>query len=370
VDDAPLDELRRFWDEVARGAPADRGGLDPELADAVLWLHAHAAVPPPDPAYATRLREALMRATSAPLPLAVPPAGPGRNGRTAPPAPRAVPGPSPAPREASPFTRLATAALLLLVVVGGGVAFGSGWPGRPSSVPLVLPAVGGTPATPEAAAWEAIVAAEVDLPVGRARVAVDRYAMRPGLTGLSVPAVGGPTVVAIEAGAVGAAVAGAERPLGAGEHLVLGGDRAAELRVVGAGEASVLVAYLGPGFGEYIREFRYDPVDVNQTVVVDSSADGLPPGPARLALERLTLPPGAALPPFVVPEWSWVGLGSGQLGLTLEGEGLPYGWASGEEREVQAWMNVPPPAPGARTTLRNAGDGPLVLYRLSLTPAP
>src|SRR3712207_7458045 len=41
----------------------------------------------------------------------------------------------------------------------------------------------------------------------------------------------------------------------------------------------------------------------------------------------------------------------------------------GEEREVRYGVPLPPFAPGTRLTLRNAGDGPLVLWHLAITPA-
>jgi hypothetical protein len=73
-------ELRRFWDEIARGELARPGDLNPELAETIRWLHALDDVPPPDPIYATRLREGLMNAITLSLPRVGPLAGPSRNG--------------------------------------------------------------------------------------------------------------------------------------------------------------------------------------------------------------------------------------------------------------------------------------------------
>lgn len=65
---------------------------------------------------------------------------------------------------------------------------------------------------------------------------------------------------------------------------------------------------------------------------------------------------------------TWVGTGEGRIGVTLEGERLPFRWDPGEEREFAAGQFLPFIAPGTEMTLRNAGDGPLVLYRLTLAP--
>ena len=84
MDDARFhDELRRYWDEIARGGPATPGMLDPELAAVFRRLHAVPDVPPPDPGIARRRREELLRATT--VPLAFPPsADPSANGLRAP----------------------------------------------------------------------------------------------------------------------------------------------------------------------------------------------------------------------------------------------------------------------------------------------
>jgi hypothetical protein len=95
----------------------------------------------------------------------------------------------------------------------------------------------------------------------------------------------------------------------------------------------------------------------------------LPGGSGRLVAERLTLPTGSALPPYEATPFDWIELAAGTLGLTLEGDNLPEGWTGGEEQAVPAgslWKTRI--AAGTRVTLRNAGDEPLVLYRMTLTP--
>jgi DNA-binding beta-propeller fold protein YncE len=63
------DELRRYWDEIARDGRAVPGQLDLDLVAVIRRLHAARDVAPPDPAYARRLRAQLIAADSAPLPL-------------------------------------------------------------------------------------------------------------------------------------------------------------------------------------------------------------------------------------------------------------------------------------------------------------
>src|SRR5687768_9598958 len=85
MDDARFrTELRHYWDEIARGEAATPGDLDPDLAALIPRLHALPDVPPPDPTFASRLRESLMHATTTPLPLTDPRTNLGRNGQSAP----------------------------------------------------------------------------------------------------------------------------------------------------------------------------------------------------------------------------------------------------------------------------------------------
>jgi hypothetical protein len=85
-------------------------------------------------------------------------------------------------------------------------------------------------------------------------------------------------------------------------------------------------------------------------------------------LDQLTLSAGSALPPLQAKPWVLTEVGSGTLGLTLEGEELPFRWQSGAERKFQRGQALPALRPDTQTTFRNVGDDPLVLYRLSLMP--
>jgi hypothetical protein len=94
----------------------------------------------------------------------------------------------------------------------------------------------------------------------------------------------------------------------------------------------------------------------------------LPAGSARVVLERLTIPPDAEVPAFTATGLDWLGIEEGRVGVTLEGEHLPFRWDPGEERTFGVDQHPPLFAPGTRVTLHNAGDGQLILYRLTLTP--
>jgi DNA-binding beta-propeller fold protein YncE len=164
MDDARFQqELRRFWDEIARGEPATPGDLDPELTATIRRLHALRDVPPPDPIYARRLREDLMHTQTAPVLLD--------------PRPRRVPNGSASPRidwRTSPaFPRrrdrggwalgsLVAAALLLLMLFGALIALG---PLRPGDDELPGLAAVGTPVptAPAAFVWQS--EGDPDLPL-------------------------------------------------------------------------------------------------------------------------------------------------------------------------------------------------------------
>ena len=103
--------------------------------------------------------------------------------------------------------------------------------------------------------------------------------------------------------------------------------------------------------------------------IVITDATTFAGGTGHMTLERLTLPPGAVLAPYAQPAFRWVGLVTGRLGVTLEGERLPFRWDSGEERTYGVSQSLPVIAPGTEVTLRNAEDVPMVLYRLTIEPS-
>ena len=150
MDDARFqEELRRFWDEIARGGPATPGDLDPEFAATIRRLHAMRDVPPPNPAYAKRLRESLMDATSVPVPFDLS-QNPIANGLTAPRIGWTLPSVRPAPRthRGRLVGSLATAALLLVTLVASLVAFGPLRPKPEARLPMMAAVATPSPGQP------------------------------------------------------------------------------------------------------------------------------------------------------------------------------------------------------------------------------
>ena len=85
-------------------------------------------------------------------------------------------------------------------------------------------------------------------------------------------------------------------------------------------------------------------------------------------MKRLTLAPGAALPTYTESGLDWLGIRAGRLTVRLEGEQLPFRWKSGAERAFGRAQILPVFPAGSQVTLRNAGDDPLIFYRLTITP--
>jgi hypothetical protein len=250
--------------------------------------------------------------------------------------------------------QLATAALLLLTLVAGLLLLRvvrPQWAG-PLSEPLVetlldqTVEVGGTPGS-----W--------------VPVAVERWTFQPGAATLASPALAGPQWVAADGGTLVATVGGVEQPLEPGSALFVPAGEEFALRNAGAGEAAAIrcVATAGFSFEEFDRA-----VISRQTVLDTVATKALPAGASRVVFVRLTLPPGDALPPDATRELDWFGVVDGRLGLTLHGETLPVGWKSGVEQEVPALDRLPRLIPGTEVTLRNLGDEPLVVLRLTVLP--
>ena len=138
------DALEQAWDAVRRGEPPP-ADLDAGLVETLRAMQARDQVPPPDPTFIAELREALMTGPRSP---AVSPGG-GRH------LPNGRPAPSPWPMTTATMPRslpprgwrvgqFATAALVLLTVVGGCFAFGAQRL-RPPDERAILPAIVATP---------------------------------------------------------------------------------------------------------------------------------------------------------------------------------------------------------------------------------
>jgi hypothetical protein len=366
MDDARFrTKLRRYWDEIARGEPATPDDLDPDLAALIRRLHALPDVPPPDPIFARRLRESLMHATTTPLPLTDPRTSLGRNGQSTPPVRRPILSALPvSPVHWAP-ARLVTALLVILVLIGSVLAVGRGWPEPQDDTPLLLPAMSGTPAA-EIVVTETLFDAAVDgLPTAWGEVVLIRWTLRPSNQPLIFPPTNGAQVFLVESGEVTVTESGGEHPLAAGEvYVVTDPEQEVTFRHGGPEEATLLRGMVVTSW----MTASADRLATSTEFLVEYSSSTLPGGSGRLVAERLTLPPGSALPPQEAGPFVWMEVGEGTLGLTLEGEDLPPGWTTGEEQAARFSLGLPPIPAGTRMTLRNAGDDPLVLYRMTLAP--
>jgi hypothetical protein len=263
-------ELRRYWDEIARGEPAPPSGLDPELAAIVRRVHALHDVPPPDPAFAKRLEERLMATTTLSLPLG---GTPDRNGRNAGPASpgtrRAVLIP---PQRGVP-AHLVTALLVLIVVIGSVLAFGVRRPGPKGDTPAILPAISGTPAPPAPDARTEGVLETIDfgiaeeLPEAPVSIRFDRIELPPGASSSSPASELGLGAYVIESGTVtftptedielfqdgqphGVTFGGDETELAPGEGFVLEPNMGGEVRNDGTEPVVIVVIRMLPGTPE------------------------------------------------------------------------------------------------------------------------
>jgi hypothetical protein len=359
LSDAGQDEaIDRFWDQIAQGRARDAGDLDPTTAATLRRLHASDDRPGPDRAFTNRLREELMHAhmhahASEPFAELRLPLAPGDGIR-----------PLPGRIDRRSFAaHLATAALLLLTLVGSFFAFGIGRPGRLNDVPVFLPALGGTPVA-EAVVTETLFDADVDgLPTRWGSAALLRWTFEPNSPPLVIPPADGPQFLVVESGAVVATEAGVEHALAAGDvYTAADPDQVVTIRVSGVGTATLLRGYVAKSIP------MMDAVGYRYEWLLEGFSAAMPGGSGRLVLERVTLPPGSALPPQEVSSFVWIEPDAGTLGLTLEGDELPFMWTAGEEQTVRGSDVYPTIPTGTRMTLRNAGDEPLVLHRMTLTP--
>jgi len=155
----------------------------------------------------------------------------------------------------------------------------------------------------------------------------------------------------------------ADVPLGAGDALVLSGGARYALRNPGREPAVVLVLALlpwsagAPEGGAFLWPEAELP-DVGAQRLIEDVATDLPTGPAALVLGRVTLAPRAELA-ATGGTGSWLAVveaGALEIG-TSAGPGTTL--AAGQATVVQT-MPVP--------TFRNAGDRPLILLLVAVTP--
>ena len=211
------------------------------------------------------------------------------------------------------------------------------------------------------------------LPEGRAPVAVDRWNLLPSPSQVTLPAIEGVALMTVDAGEVTVTAGGAEHRLEHGDILDVT-NQEISFGASGAEKAITYVVYITPELQSEAGQSHSriwkdgDPLVHAMDFVIGAGAEDLPGGPGRLVLEQLSLLPGTTLPPQEASPLVWTEVGSGVMGLSLEGERLPFRWQPGSERTFRYGDYLPYLVAGTRLTMRNAGETPLVLYRLTLTP--
>jgi len=372
-DRSATDRLSDHLDAIVTGDATRSHHLDSAIGVAMERFFAADDVPGPPPGLAEHLWEDLMHAHA--IPVAPEPGSqllP--NGRISQPwsgTPVALP-PS---RGRWVLTQLATAALVLLVLVGSIVALGPWRSGPPAWVPA-LPAITGTPSAERGIVTEPLIDVSVAaLPTGHVTVYVVVTELQPGVSSTLGGQVG-TVLYRVEQGTVKISHSGIEQIVHAGDQWGAPVDGEAAFENVGTDvarivEADVLDSTATSSLEAHFASKFSDPQGASESLVIHAGTDlaAAAGGVTRVILERLTLPPGTALEPYAKTNLDWVGIAVGRLGVTLDGERLPFRWDPGEERTFGLFQSLPTFAAGTEVTLRNADDVPLVLYRLTLTPS-
>jgi hypothetical protein len=256
------------------------------------------------------------------------------------------------------------AALIVVLFLSTSAPVGA-WPAVPRFLPGDL----------EPTTETLLDATTAGLPSDFAVVGVMRWALQPSPQPLIVPPHGGPVLVMVERGQLTATQHGVETGLAAGEIFAPNDpEQEVSLHVRGAEETVILVVgFQALGFAADCS-WGSDSLGHTPHVLIWTPAHALPRGSVDLRLQRLTVPPGSSLPAHEASPLTWMSVGEGELGLTLEGQ-MPFLWEPGQERTLyrgQAWPQIPDPiinplmSGSTRMLLRNAGDDSLVLYRLTL----
>src|SRR5688572_26021323 len=150
------------------------------------------------------------------------------------------------------------------------------------------------------------------LPVGRARIGVDRWRLRASPRPLTIPALGGPVTAAVEVGNLTATEAGTEHTIAAGEHATFSGTQSVDFRAADAEEVIVSVVYVVPAGIGSVEGWASDPLAHTINHPINASAEDLPGGSGRILMERITLPSGSALPPQEGSPLVWWGITEGR----------------------------------------------------------
>jgi mannose-6-phosphate isomerase-like protein (cupin superfamily) len=368
------DRLDHFLDALVASADRSPNGLAPpdhELAATVRQVQAHDDAPPADPQFADRLLEDLMHTTTlhdSPT-FRLTPALPSvrdRHART-----RSVPRLDTS-RLGWTLGQLATAALVLLALVGSFIVLGP-LRSRSSAWLPILPAISGTPTAEDGVVTETLIdVPDASLPAGPVQIYSGYTELQPGVSA-SLGGQVGTSFYRVEQGTVKISHSGVEQVVRAGEQMSASMNGEWRLENVGDDLARIVEADVNDALAttsvDASTNSKFSDPQGYADIFVISAATDLTTGSGRVTLERLTLPTGTAMAPFTKTQFDWIGVAAGRVGVTLEGERLPFRWDPGEERAFGLFKSLPTIPPGTEVTLRNAGDEPLVLYRLTIVPS-
>ena len=358
-----IERLDAYLDALATNQ-SDPPSINPVWVDVDERLKALDSTPKPQRSFAARLLEELMSTQS--FQARRPSFSQANNGRVH--AKKFVELPDrPATGPRWTLEQLGTAAIIVLTVVASVLAIGPGRISQDEEIRASLPAVNASPTAQANVVAETFLDATTErLPAGHQIIALERITLQPGSPEMVISPMDGLVILAAEAGDLVATKEGTETPLHHAEPLIIAHQEVA-LRVIGPDEGIVAAVYVISAFVD-ASGFDSDPLVHRVDRLIETSANDLPGGSARITVERLTLAPGASLPSYEGRPWTWAEVEEGELGLTLEGDRLPFRWKSGTERTFRFGQYLPPVQAGTRMTIRNAGESPLVLNRLTILP--
>ncbi|MFN8591913.1 MAG: hypothetical protein U0031_10690 [Thermomicrobiales bacterium] len=370
-------DLNHFWNAVVTGAAADPVALDP--ADIALVRRMHQAVNDFDsrPTAERNWEDVLARIAAGSPPegmmLTAKSIAPGRivrspDGRL-PSASVLVPQ---TPRDWSMRTAgsiLATAALVVFVVIGSLFA-GGPLRHRFLDALVAIPAISGSPTAVTGVTTQLLLDQhDVPLTPGHGSITLMIVQLEPGVS-YQEPGYHGTFLFAVEEGSVEIQLSGGAQNLSVGDQYVGVTTHGSTITNTGTSPAQVYQLELNDAATEpeTIGYAFSDPTRGCTNTPISTSAT-FPPEASRVTVERLTLQPGASLPPQIANGWDWIGIGAGRLGVKLAGDHLPFRWKSGSERTFGIGQQMPPISADTEVILRNADDQPLTLYRLVIIPA-
>jgi hypothetical protein len=392
----PQDAVGEYWDALNQGVPrSEVPALDPSLASIIDRVHSLDDAHSPDVDFVTRLEQQIMGSNTSTwfdlsashtnltssangrreglvLPLALPRVD--RRGRQW-------------------MTSLATAALLLLTLVAGYLAFGGALRPRPQDDMLAaIPAIVGTPAgSPSAGLTQETILFQQrieEIPDEPGWTGVERYSFAPGETwsfGKVGGATHGPMLYRLEVGTmtvraatpftVTRAGASATEALQETDIVLAPGDVvflpygvAAEWRNAGTAPAQVLAA------GIALRGMQTKPTQYYYNVYPHD----WPPAPVEFTLRLLALPPGEHMPIAAEPGMAYLGVESGGLTIVWIDQATPTG-APVEQQvgtpgtPVTSYARYPielrrPGASRVAQELRNDSDAPVTFIEWTIIP--